>query len=472
MVPMRPLFIPILLLLGIRCVPQDDASHELGWSRSRLAQLSDLDSSWSAFVYGTGDTEGADEDAIEKRLDAILALIESSPDPEIRQLQALAIMDVLRWHGNEKRSQRLLKALDGEPQEEVRRALFNTYLLLSRSDAKSDEELKVLTNRMRDSSDRIRMLAAISLMGATDSDDKALGSEHPLVRELISERDADVRALAAKVFGLESGRDDRRVVATILRAIRREDENPTPLVGTVDAGANLMGYDLRSSLFAYAGSLGREAVGLVPLLLDCVRFGGPGTDFNEGLWHPQTLYLIDALSGIGDAADPLLVDALSSPSVRVRQLAAIALSERKAAPRAAVPVLLESLRGDCDGYCAYVFVRFDEVAIGRYGAVAVQELVRMAAGNSDNRLPFLAILRMDQTDREVTEAILRSASDSDPAVRLIAVNALESRSDHTDEVVRALRQAENDSDVAVAEAALEVRRRIEVKMKKRLPTER
>ncbi|MCC7419866.1 MAG: HEAT repeat domain-containing protein [Planctomycetaceae bacterium] len=472
MVPARTLLIPILLLLGIRCVPQESDSLELNWSRARLAQLSVLDSDWIEFLYGTGDTEGADEEAIHKRIDATLALIESSPDPRIRQLQAMAIHDVLRWHGNETYLPRLLKALDGEPEEEVRRALFNTYMLLSDSYGKSDEELKVLTSRMRDSSDRIRMLAAFSLMGATDSDDNKLNSEHPLVRELSSERDPDIRALAAQVFGLKSGRDDRRVVAAILRALRQEEENPTPLVGTVDAGANLMGYDLRSSLFAYAGSLGRGAAGLVPLMLDCVRFGGPGTGFDEGRWHPQTLYLIDALRGIGDAADPLLIDALSSPSARVRQLAAIALSERKAAPQAAVPVLLKSLRGDCDGYCAYIFVRFDEVAIGRYGAVAVPGLIKMAAQNSENRLPILAILRMDQDDVEVTEAILRSASDSDAAVRLTAVNALESRIKHTDMVLRALPQAENDPAAAVAEAALAVRDRIELKMTKRVQSEK
>jgi HEAT repeat protein len=213
-------------------------------------------------------------------------------------------------------------------------------------------------------------------------------------------------------------------------------------------------FDFRSAALSVIGELGEPGVEFLPELFRRIEHGGPDV-FDEDRWTPKMATSLRAIVGTGDAAVPRLVEALSSRSKDVRQTAAVALGFLEKEPDKALPVLIESLRGDCDGFCAYVFVRYDELAIARYGEHAVAELLKLGTEEDEDldRVVDNALSHMDKDDRAVTKRLLAGARDANSAIRRRAVRHLGWRPAHAESIRPILKDASGDPDESVRTAA-------------------
>jgi HEAT repeat protein/lysophospholipase L1-like esterase len=193
------------------------------------------------------------------------------------------------------------------------------------------------------------------------------------------------------------------------------------------------------------GEIGPEARAAVPALVALVRDPDVG-------WHA-----IDALGSIGPdarAAVPILRSALADPSSNVRWRAALALSHIGPEAAPAVPDLLAALRDPVDN------VRLGAVhALSRVapeGAAAVPALAEALRRDGDSRVRAGAALALGHGvggGEAARDALIAATRDPDALVRTAAVRTL-GRAPSSPEVSAALARALSDSDPAVrAEAA-------------------
>ena len=198
-------------------------------------------------------------------------------------------------------------------------------------------------------------------------------------------------------------------------------------------------------------ALGPEAVDAVPTLIDDLNSKRPRTQ-RERDPRQAVMRTAYALTRIGPAAIPPLIEALGTDDIGLRAGATLALGGMGKEARAAVPALIKNLTARED------FIRDESVAaLGRIGSDAAAPLLA-ALSDSDPLRRAGAVLALAQFDAPVSEAAAQVeqlfAKETDPVVRVAVLTALPKLGVEPQQCVKLLLPAVTTDDEAIRHAGI------------------
>src|SRR5262245_48994380 len=189
-------------------------------------------------------------------------------------------------------------------------------------------------------------------------------------------------------------------------------------------------------------SLGESAAPAVPALVSALR------DTDAGVRY----YASQALSEMGAKAVPSLIEALKDKDAQVRVLAAYALDGLGLEAREAAGPLAQALKDSSAGVR-----RAALSALTKLGGMATEALPGLGEALKDKDLSFrvAAAMALLTAGKEGQAELVKATADSQPAVRLTAIQALSSieKEELDADGVKALAAALDDADGKVRQAA-------------------